>query len=61
MSVSVMMATPLKLNPRFGVQETVLLVNRVFVPPKEGVFDENGENDEFAFLPINKGFGAQTP
>ena len=32
-----------------GVQETVLLVNRAFVPLKEGVFDENGENDEFAF------------
>ena len=25
------------------------LVNRAFVPPKRGGFDENGENDEFAF------------
>ena len=40
---------PLKM-PFVGVQETVLLVNRAFVPPKKkGVFDENGENDEFAF------------
>ena len=37
----------------FGVAQTVFLVNRVFVPcQKRGHFDENGENDEFAFYPL---------
>ena len=29
-------------------------------PAKNGVFDENGENDEFVSYPVNKGFAAQT-
>ena len=36
-----------------GVAQTVFLVNHGFVPmPKRGRFDENGENDEFAFYPL---------
>ena len=36
-----------------GVAQTVFLVNRIFCPlRKRGRFDENGENDEFAFYPL---------
>ena len=38
-----------ELSREPGVPKTVLLVNRAFVPPEKGVFDENGENDESAF------------
>ena len=35
------------------VAQTVFLVNRLFVPcQKRARFDENGENDEFAFYPL---------
>ena len=37
----------------FGVEQTVLLVKHDFCPlPKRGRFDENGENDGFAFYPL---------
>ena len=40
-------------EPELGVAQTVFLVNRVFVPCQKGpVFDEDGENDEFAFYPL---------
>ena len=40
------------------VAKTVLLVNRACVP--KGGCDENGENDEVAFKPEEKGFAAQS-
>ena len=37
--------------PIVGVQKLVPLANRAFVPCQKGVdFDENSENDEYAFL-----------
>ena len=45
-----------------GIAQTVLLVNRAFVLcPKEGVFDENGENDELAFYPVKQGLCSSEP
>ena len=50
------------------VAQTVLLVDRVFVPCQKGAVHKNGEHDEFAFYPlktrasaiVNKFFCEQT-
>ena len=42
-------------NIKIGVAQIVFLVNRICVPCQKGAFDEDGENDEFAFYPLKRG------